>query len=483
MGKAKKSPVQKYIITSAQACYHTNKDGDTLPWGGGKTKALPHKKLLEGFETMAKELGARLVILPIAGKNAREKILHESLEDRTDIFRGSVLKLNKNIEVRDIVVPPQNVDPATGKSRDIGIYGASIIFAHSKQRFKPVPVVNAGLPRYLLTTGAVTLPNYNVANHRGDQAERDHAFGALYVEVIDNVFFNIRNLRAQKNGKFVNLGTLFDGSKKLKDIKTDTLVLGDIHWGDHDEKTIQANYEMIDFFKPKNLILHDFFNGHSVNHHEVKNPLRRVREYNRGRLDLETELKEDYKELKRLSKAMKHGEIYIVSSNHHDFLPRYINEQDWAKRELWNADIASFLFSKAINLDIPEKEIDDASYLIEEGLKSFGPLPQNIKFLRAIDDLRRHGYQLAIHGNKGSRGSRGGSAKAREIIGGGKNISAHSHQMEIYGNANIVGTSSMLNLPYTSGSADAVIAANGVIYENGIFQMLPIIGGKWKAKD
>tara|TARA_Y100000310_G_C20694211_1_gene824335 strand:- start:1580 stop:3034 length:1455 start_codon:yes stop_codon:yes gene_type:complete len=484
MGKAKKSPVQRYIITGAQACYHTNKDGDTLPWGGGKTKAKPHKNLLAGFETMQKSRGAKLLIDPIAGKNTREDILHEDLADREDIFKKRFYRLNSNIQIRDLVVPAQNVDPATGKGKDISKYNSSIIFPHSKQRFSPIPVFNANLPRYLFTTGCVTLPNYNVANHRGDQAERDHVFGGLFVEIIDDKFYNIRNIKAQKNGKFVDLGVLFDGHKKPKKIGTDTLVLGDIHFGDHDEKTIQANYEMIDFFKPKALVLHDFFNGYSINHHEEENALRRIREFKRGRLNLEHELEQDYRELARLSKQMGKRDIYIVSSNHHVFLPRYINQRGWRNSEIWNAEICAHLFEEGTSLEIPESEIDDASYLIEAGFKRFGKIPSKVHFLRARDDLRRLGYQLASHGDKGSGGSRGGSARTKEVIGGGRSITGHTHKMEIYGDTYIVGTSSKLDLPYTFGYGSASIAANAVIYEDiGTVQMLPIIGGKWKAKD
>ncbi|NCN22545.1 hypothetical protein GW934_03590 [Candidatus Falkowbacteria bacterium] len=275
----------------------------------------------------------------------------------------------------------------------------------------------------------------------------------------------------------------FDGDKSPNKVGVDTLVLGDIHWGDHDERTIEANYEMIEFFKPKRIILHDFFNGHSINHHEKDNVLTRAREFNRGRLSLDEELRADREELLRLSNAAgSKTPIYVVASNHHEFLPRYINELAWAKGDLWNAGIGAELLSSAVRLGVPEKEIDDASYLIEEGMKRHGSLPDNINFLRLKDNLRRHGYQLASHGHKGSHGSRGGSAKARSVVGGGKSISGHSHAMEVFGDTYIVGTSTQLDLPYTAGGGSAWIAANAVLYDNGTVQMLPIIGGKWKAQ-
>ena len=482
--KKKKSPeVKTYIITAAQNSYRMNKDCDLVTLGGGRAKAKLHKNFYQGLESCAKELGAELIIAPIAGKSSLENILHEDLDNNSNIFTGTNLWLNKNIQLRDIVVPPQNVDPTTGKKTLVSKYNSSLIIPHSKQRYLPVPVFNSDLPRYLYTTGAVTLPNYNIANHRGDTAERNHIFGGLVVEVIDDVYFNIRNLRALKNGKFADLGKLYNGDATPKDIKCDSLVLGDLHWGDHDPAAVEANYEMIEHFKPSRIFVHDFFNGHSINHHEKDNLLRKTREYKRGRLFLDDELGQGYEELKNLSKvAGKNSQIYVVSSNHHDFLPRYINSDAWRKNDLWNAEIGSYLFSQGVSLADSESYNDDSAYLIEQGMKRHGRLPSNVNFLKLEENLRRHGYQLASHGHKGGHGSRGGSAKARSVTGGGKSITGHSHSMEMFGDTYIVGTSSQLNLPYTAGGGSAWIAANAVLYSNGTVQLIPSIDGKWKAK-
>jgi hypothetical protein len=476
---------KKYLITSAQACYVINDDGDALPSGTNTNKrwapkAIPHYNFLKGLETYCKENGAELLILPIAGKNIKEDVLHEDLENRKEIFRGEREVLNKNIQIRDIVVPPQNVDPATGKSTLVSDYNSSLIFAHTKQRFSPVPVFNANLPRYIYTPGAVTLPNYNVANHKGDTARRKHVFGALLVEVLDDVYYNVTNIRALKNGKFSERGKLYDGELTPKKSKVDFMVIGDYHLGNHDEQAVKATYEMIERFKPNKIFLHDFFDGYSVNHHEKENALRRAREYKKGRLSLEEELKMDRDEMVRLSGiAGKNTNIYVVSSNHHAFLPTYINGKEWVDRDLWNADFCSYLFHKGISLELPENEIDDASYLIEEGMKKIGPLPERIKFLRLKDNLRRYGFQLASHGDKGKFGTRGGGAQSREAIGGGKSVTGHSHSMEIYGNAYVVGTNGLLDQAYGAGYGSANIAANAIGYEDGTIQILPIIEGRW----
>lgn len=476
---------KKYIITSAQASYATDKDGNEVPWGSKtglkRGKAKPHKEFLSGLETLASETGSELMILPIAGRCARENILHEDLEESEHVRNNSLYRLNKNIQIRDIVVPPQNKDPTTGKRELVGKYGSSIIFPHAKQRYQAVPTFNSGLPRYLYTPGAVTLPNYDTSNHRGDTAEREHALGALIIEIEDDTFYHIRNIRALKNGKFMDLGSEYDRNKVTKGIDADSIILGDYHWGNHDEKTVAANYDMIEFFNPSKIFVHDFFDGHSINHHERESKMLRAREFAKGRLSLEDELRSGAGELSRLGKQFPNSEIYIVSSNHNAFLPRYVNGGDWFNKDIWNSEIGSYLFNKSLALDLPENQIDDAAQLLREGYSKFGDMPSNIKFLNLADSIKRYGFQLASHGDKGSSGARAGAAKARAVTSGGKSISGHTHAMEIYGNTYIVGTSSKLDQKYTAGYGNATIGGNAVLYKNGTTQMLPIIEGKWKS--
>lgn len=477
--------VKRYIVTSAQASYTTDKEGNEIPWGAknglAKGKAKPHKEFLSGLEKLASENNAELMILPIAGRCAKENILHEDINNHDAVKHNSLYRLNKNIQVRDIVVPPQNKDPATGKRELIGKYGSSIIFPHSKQRWQAVPEFKSGLPRYLYTPGAVTMPNYDTSNHRGDTAEREHTFGALVVEVLDNNLYNIRNIRALKNGRFMDLGKQYNGNEKSENIDADSLVLGDIHWGSHDEKTMKANMEMIEYFKPSKVFLHDFFDGHSVNHHEMNNHMSRAREFSRGRLSLEDEIRSGAEELARLGREYKNVEFNIVPSNHHEFLPKYINSGDWANRDIWNAEMGSYLFNKATGLDLRENEIDDAAYLLEAGYEKFAKMPSNINFLKLSDSVKRYGVQLANHGDKGSSGARGGAAKSRAVTGGGKSITGHTHSIEMYGDTYIVGTSSKLDQKYTAGYGSSTIGGNAVLYKNGLTQMIPIIEGNWKA--
>jgi len=458
-----------YVITSAQASYEekTDRKGEVYHMQRGDV-ASPNKNLLKGLESYCSDNGAELIILTMAGKDARETIMHESLADRPELYHGN-MKLNSNIQISDMIVPPQNIDPSTGRLR-FAQRDTTLVYAHSKQRLRAVPSSNSKLPKLLVTTGAVTMPNYKEFNHKADVARRDHTYGGVVVEIIDKVFYNVRHIEAQKDGKFIDLGKKWNGANRPTNAKTEALVLGDLHVGDTDPKTRAANYEMIDFFKPKRLVLHDLLSGHSINPHEKDNVVTRIQDWNDGRLNLEKELRDANRELKNLARAMGKRDIYVVASNHDFFLDRYLERGEFLK-EPWNANLALKLASQMCEGRNP----------VEEGIKIMGGLPSNVHFLDLNSDLKVWGCQLASHGHRGNSGAKKGNATSRELAHG-KSITGHTHSPEKIRNTFIVGTSTKLNLPYTDGSASSWMAANAVLYEGGLVQLIPVINGKWKMK-
>lgn len=468
MGEGKEVEViypKTYVITSVQAI---QSDKHAEKYGRDRTKGAPITHLIKGLEHYCNVKEAGLIILTMQGMDASEREIHPDLLEREDVYKPHVRRLNDKVMISDILVPPQNIDPATSRERFVQQEG-SMVYAHSKQRLKAIPKSNSKLPRLLATTGSVTLPNYNETNNRGDVAKREHTYGAVVVEVLDKRFYNLRHIKAQKDGKFVDMGLKFDGKRKPTKANVEALVFGDIHVGDTDPKTREANYEMIDFFKPKRLFLHDFFNGHSVNPHERDNLITRAQNYAKGRLNLEEEFMETYQELCEISKAMGKGEVNIVASNHPFFTDRYLERGEFLK-EPWNTGFALKLASAMIGGDDP----------VEAGLRTMGKVPSNVNFLKLESDYKVWGWQLASHGHKGLSGARG-SIRSREISHG-KSITGHSHTPEILRDTVVAGTSTKLDLDYIKGSASSWMAASGVLYEGGLVQLIPIVMGRWRKE-
>lgn len=467
---------KRYLITAAQYSYYSDKKGFLRKYGRRGEPAVLNETLYKGLKRFADEKEAEIKILPIAGCSLVEDVFHPGVGNLPEIYEWSrrFKKLNDNITLSDIVVPPQNVDPATSRRHLPSTYRATLIYPHSKQRLCPVPSHNSPLPRFLATTGCITLPNFNRDNDRGDQAWRDHVFGAIFLDIHDSNYYLMRFLTAQKNGKFADIAMEYNGRRKPKKIGVKALVLGDYHFGEHDPDTISSNYEMIEELKPEKLIIHDFFAGQSISHWEFEKPLSRTKDYQNGKLFLEKELENLYDEMQNLSqKIPRKGEIYIIHSNHDDFLTKYLEKGMWRDRDLWNSSFCHSLSGRILKNNTPDDEY------LKEALSYFGDIPNNVHFLKLTDSLTVEGYQLAVHGHIGKNGSRRMSIRGvDETIG--KGVIGHKHAPEQFRTSYVVGTSSRLNLGYMQGSASAAMAANLAIYSNGNAQMLPIIDGRWK---
>jgi len=471
---------QKYLITAAQASFFEsiNPSGEVTlkKWGGQGNKAQLNEKLYDGLrEFQDRNHVDKFEILPIRGLCNREDVLHESVQNLPELIISDRMyeRMNSNASITDIRVPPQNVDPSTSRKHLTAKYGATLVFPHTKQRLCPVASSSSDYPRFIATTGAITSPNYNRANDRGDQATRDHRLGAIFVEVFNKEEFLLHFLTATKDGRFVHMGTQYDGHKKPEKIGTDALVLGDIHWGEQDSRVIAANYDQIRTLKPKKLILHDFFTGKSISHWNFDKPLYRAQQFANGELFLEEELRSDFKELVRLSRTMGKNDIYIPHANHHDFLTTYMNSGLYARQDLWNTGFCHRLAGR-----ICSNNTSPDMYL-KEALSMFGDIPRNVHLLGLDDKLNVQGYRLSSHGHIGVNGAKNLSIKGMdESIG--KGIIGHKHTPEQFRDSMVVGTSSRQDLHYKAGSLSASMACSAAIYSNGKPQLLPIIGSRWK---
>lgn len=456
MGTEKNDFPKTYVITCAQA------KGDKFQ------KGYPNNNLIEGIKKYCGEKNAEFLILPVAGRSIKERKLHKDLAEMDNIFSdggGNLInkKLNSNIYISDMRVPPQNVDPSSGRGRFVQ-RDKTLIIAHPKQRFKAFPNSNFDLPKILIGTGAVTFPNYNKMDHRGDAAWRDHNYGFVVVEVVNDKIFHFRQVRSLQNGKFIDLGLEFNGMEKPKQADLEALVLGDLHWGDTDPAVHEVNYEMIEEFNPKRLIIHDLFNGHSVNHHNIGKLVTLVREvYQKGRNNLKKELEQCYEELYRLSQKMGDRDVVIVASNHNEFLNRYLEEVR-LKDDPENAYFASELMPRMMKGEDP----------VRAGIEMIGKIPKNVRFLRRDEDYKVLGWQLGSHGDKGMNGSKRANMTSREFSNG-KSITGHSHTPEILRETYVIGTSTYLNLPYTQGQASSWMNTNALLWNNGTVELVNII--------
>ena len=379
-------------------------------------------------------------------------------------------ELNSNVFLSTIKLSAKQIDPITGMNR-VGQRNGSFMFASPKQRLKSVPVYNNKLPHFLMTTGAITKPDYSSANFMSNRtayiADNDHVVGGIIVEVIDDQIFHFRQVQADGNGDFIDVGVKYS-STTTKKIDAAAAII-EWHSGETDPTAKACFKEMCSVFKPKYIVVHDVFNGTSINHHAEKNIIYRASVVAK-KIDLKHELKVLAADIDELHSWTNDGEIIIPKSNHDEWLTHYLQKAKYAEDPI-NHGIGLKLADKMVN----DGETDPLKWGVENiaGLKK-----ARVTWLSRDEDFTVGGVQLGAHGDKGANGTRG-SLKAMENAYG-NSVTGHAHSPEILRGAWQIGTLTHLKLEYNQGPSSWF---NSVcfVYPNGARQMVNIVEGKWRA--
>lgn len=367
------------------------------------------------------------------------------------------LTLNKNLRCRDMKILAQQINPMTGMSTKLS-RDFSYIMPSAKIRYLSVANTSAN-PRAMMTTGNLTKPNYKLHTAQGRKAEAQHQYGFVFVEIKNGKLFTTYQVESAKNGNFYYLNEHYVGGK-MKKAQPEAIVLGDIHLGDTNPKALKHSLETIKELKPKRVVLHDIFNGHSINVHEAGKLLDGLRCLRDKRDSLDKELLDVFKFAQSLSSQFPDIEFLVAESNHDIWLERYIDSKRFMDHP------QNFLH--AIKM-IPEI-LEDKKPTLQIGLELFGELPENFHFGREDEEYRVRGVELLYHGHRGLNGSRGSSASFDRF--NLRMISGHEHSPKLYANGMVVGTLTHLRLPYTKG-AGGWIHANGILYTDGKYGLLP----------
>lgn len=432
-----------------------------------------HEGFLKSINKFCKDQKALLLLLPSHDPahnldNEVEWHFDDKIADYDVVF--DKLEFNSNVHISSIRVTAKQVSPTVGLSRFIQGEG-SAIFGSPKQSLEYIPVSNVKYPHALISTGAITSPNYS--STRGNSlrsafiAHHDHIIGGIIVEVQDDKIYHFRQVQAAEDGSFCDLGKQYSAEKITKVAPT-AFVLGDYHAGQHDPSAVKAWEEVAKVTGAKTVVLHDMFNGQSINHHEQHNIIKRAQHSKENKLSLKRELEVTGEEFNRMLKAFK--EVVVVKSNHDEFLIR------WLQEAKFRDDPVNF----QIGCDLANATVDGIDPLIA-GIVKYGKVRDfaRITWLNRDEDYKIAGIELGAHGDKGPNGSRGSKANLEKAYG--KAVIGHSHTPGILRGIWQVGTTSLFDLDYNVG-ASSWLHCSCLVYENGQRQLINSIEGDWRLK-
>ena len=449
------------------------KRGDRFIITTAVSDTVVHTRFLNSIRHYCKINKARLIVLPIEDPAKRRDkssfYLSKELKDDIVIMRNT--KLNNNLFISSIKISAKQINPLTGLKR-IGQRNGCCVYASPKQFMETVAVSNVKIPAVLMTTGAITVPDYNSDMYFSKRtayiAETDHTLGAIIVEIKNDRVFYFRQIQCDDSGKFVDLGKQYSKNKVTKLTPT-AFVPGDLHSGDHDPQVIQNWYEVSNFTKCKKWILHDIFNGKSISHHDKKSKSLQARKAEKGQLNLKQEIINASTVIHQIyNRGIKN--ITIVKSNHDEWLDRWLESGEYVD-DPYNLNTALRLVEAQIKKDDP----------LKVAIETIGGLPKNVskkvKWLGRDEDYVIAKIECGAHGDLGSNGSRGNVASLENAYG--NCVIGHAHSPKIIRGVWVVGTSTYLKVGYNSGASGW--ANSGVlVYPNGSRQMIFSIFGGWR---
>lgn len=425
----------------------------------------------------AKDMNATLVVLPTKYGTSLEQ-LPEQLKGYVcfeDAMLNSVFRINATAHIRPTTLHPLRQVRATRRN-------LSEIIASPKVDLNFVPVSNNTLPKVTMTTGSCTYPNYN-PGMIGAKAEKQHLFGAVVVEIVDDTTFHFRQLIADEHFGVCDINLKYyhpGGVRKIDAI--DTLVTGDWHTWQTCPVVRQVTYGadgIVARLKPKFVIKHDLFDGTSISHHNVHDRVLLAQLAAEGKLSLKAELEANVDEVAHILQSTGDALVAVVRSNHDEHLDRYLTEARYMN-DAHNYRVGHELVPPMVDGMMPfewyvRKRI--AERIASGELKmELATAMTRLKFLIRDEDFYRHGIQLGMHGDKGANGARG--SLQQFLKGVGPTVTGHNHTPMIDGPNWVVGTSTRLKLQYTKGLS-SWCNSHVVIFPNGQRMMINIIQGAW----
>ena len=425
--------------------------------------ALVNKNLLRNMLNFATKHDVETIYLYVMpGRNKDETLLPTFEDERIELlYLGKEgKKLNSNLKLFDTQILASQINPLTGFNKKLH-RDFSYILPSPKIRYQSIANTSK-YPRFLATTGALSQPNYRENTAQGRKAVVEHQYGFSFVRVKNGRLFDFYPVEAMRNGNFHFMREYYK-SGKVYDDQPEAMVLGDIHVGETCPKVWAKTLTMIDELRPKRVVLHDLFDGSSVNHHERYNNVARAKLWSNNFHIMENEVRECHAFLVKLAEAYPEIEMLVVESNHDIRLSKYIGQENFLM-DGQNSVFACKLFI--------EMNGGNSQPVLKTAMELVGNIPINVTFLGENDEYRVRGVGLHVHGHRGCSGARGtpngfSNNNLRLITG-------HTHQPCLLANHMTVGTSTKLDLDYLAGPS-AWLNSHGLLYSSGKMTLLTIV--------
>lgn len=477
-GKESKIGAGKYIITSAQ------------------NNTAIHEKAWSTLNHIADHYGAELLVSTYTYNINGFQNLTKSQGDLWYDPRIVKHRCDKPVELApdlllcgELNILPTAVNPLSGFQNYVTSHSG--IIPHAKLALESLPRHKKDLPRFLYTTGSITLPNY-IEKKSGQKASFYHAIAALYVEVDDDGNWWCRQLHAEKQ-----TGIIYDLTNKFTpeglvscEAPVEAVNLGDLHLEKSDNEVlglstgliINEDYQVIPYnqgssiladLKPNYIFCHDTADFSARNHHNINDHYFNFTRYKSSKNSVENEIQMIADFLGELA-YYNCGEVVVVESNHDEALTKWLMTSDY-RNDPVNARY--FLELQLDNYKAMENFVEIHTF--KNACIKANKLCENVNFLKVDDSFRlfgEAGIECGSHGHNGTNGARG-SVSSFSKMGLRYNV-GHSHSAAIHLGCFYAGVTGSLDMGYNKGGT-TWSHSHIITYANGKRTIITYRGGRF----
>lgn len=495
----------------------TNRDIEFLPQVLLKTEGT--KKLYTNYIRVAK------------GKSEDSSFEAIDINDIENVFvLANTVHLSKYFTLSSIPIYPKNFNPLSSLQR-LAIKNKTTIVGSPQLQLDTIATDNHNnFPTIVASTGSVNDATYPYKTHNSGRlselAKTVHKNAGFVVEIPSKnsglqkedpaglfIFHPIYEHKMQdgeqiRKGILDRFGNVYTPLGKLSEKRElEYIVLGDLHLGSTDPKVFEIlDQVMRDHPNSKKLkvILHDFLDGFSINHHEEGRVVTDSEKLKKD-MSLKSEYEKNVKSLNSLLARYPNLNIVIVVSNHPNWL-----EQKLQKPEAYTDNMNSeFMTEIRHGLDVlkaseANSDITAIEYLFKHR-ESFvrstmgmvqAHLEKNEHFISSPERLRvlrpgeryyagnsSHPIMLHAHGHN-FKGKGIGPSVAHNLE---EAVIGHTHSPKIKGDMVNVGTWTKLKLSYTKENAASDWAQGfALIYKNtnqAILHIVQPLLNNWRSQN
>jgi hypothetical protein len=333
-------------------------------------------------------------------------------------------------------------------------HGNHVIVPHSRIALQSIPRLKGQDPRFAVSTGTVTMPNYT-ARAAGQKSIFHHTYGFLVVEVdVDGEVF-MRPVSASDDGSFQDLNTVVQDGVCFGDQRVRAITWGDIHHEQLDPviaaasfgydtktKTILDNVNILDGLQPEVQFFHDTLDFRRRNHHNLADPHVMALVTVAGSENVEAEVQEASDFIAACTREW--CATVMVESNHDNALSRWLKNPDGA------ADVENAYFWHELNAAWHKAiRAGNASFNAVEYAMRRADLPDSVEFVAAGQGYQVDDVECGLHGDLGISGSRGSPNQFKRF--GVRTSTGHTHTPSISEGAYVAGVSARLDQGYNKG--------------------------------